>query len=531
MPKKFYAVKAGHKPGIYDYAEAQKQTAGYSKAEWKGFNVHQDALDFLNGAKSEPKTQTKDPKDEDKSQEKPKTQPKAQPKAQEPSKTQSKAQEGPKSESDSKTQTRNQSQPKKQQQPKGSASSKSQEAANKAQTKTKDESNTKSKSVNQNQSKPESDSKKTKDQSKKDQSKTQDQPKARDQPKKEQPKKEETKKEQPKKDQTKKDRSQAQSKGDSKSQPAPHSKNQPKGRGKAKGESGSELESTAQALLKAEADAKALAESLQEAEAKVESHKRALELAQKKTEKADNPRAKKQSFYIVDCFIFDTREAAIMYYGRPDVQEAPSFEQAEKMVQDAGFDEAFKSFSEDISYVNEQGKTMFQVFVDGACSSNGTPNAKAGYGLYFGENNPWNVAAPVDGASPTNQKAELLAVSKAYQLLEKRRTGNSYEILTDSQYAIDCLTKWRYEWQKNSWKTSEGKPVENSSVIKACVKVMDRLAEQGHELKKVQGHGGSKGNKKADALARQGVQASNGHLGGNEASKSWTMLGLSSKVK
>ena len=31
------------------------------------------------------------------------------------------------------------------------------------------------------------------------------------------------------------------------------------------------------------------------------------------------------------------------------------------------------------------------VYTDGACSNNGTPNAKAGYGIYFGKNDFRNI--------------------------------------------------------------------------------------------------------------------------------------------
>jgi ribonuclease HI len=176
--------------------------------------------------------------------------------------------------------------------------------------------------------------------------------------------------------------------------------------------------------------------------------------------------------------------------------------------------------------VNKQGNTVYQVFVDGACSNNG-PDAKAGYGLYFGENNPWNVAASVMGTVHTSQRAELQAIMKAYQVIEKKDNGHSYEIMSDSSYAINCLTKWRHDWKKNGWKTSEGKPVENVDLIQDCIKIMDRLVKRGIALKKVQAHGDSKGNKRADVLARQGVQVARGHVGGNDASKSWSVLGLS----
>lgn len=48
MAKKYYAVKYGRKPGIYNsLAEAQKQTERYGCAEWKGFDNYQKAQEYL----------------------------------------------------------------------------------------------------------------------------------------------------------------------------------------------------------------------------------------------------------------------------------------------------------------------------------------------------------------------------------------------------------------------------------------------------------------------------------------------------
>lgn len=51
MGKKFYAVRAGHVPGVYDtYEDAKQQVDGFSSAEWKGFNVREKAVEFLRGS-------------------------------------------------------------------------------------------------------------------------------------------------------------------------------------------------------------------------------------------------------------------------------------------------------------------------------------------------------------------------------------------------------------------------------------------------------------------------------------------------
>ncbi len=60
MAKKFYAVKVGKVPGIYEsWAECQNQIHGFSGAVYKGFTTKEDALDFMGngGAKKQEETQ------------------------------------------------------------------------------------------------------------------------------------------------------------------------------------------------------------------------------------------------------------------------------------------------------------------------------------------------------------------------------------------------------------------------------------------------------------------------------------------
>lgn len=50
MAKKFYAVKIGKTPGVYEtWAECQNQINGFSGAVYKGFSTKEDAMAFVNG--------------------------------------------------------------------------------------------------------------------------------------------------------------------------------------------------------------------------------------------------------------------------------------------------------------------------------------------------------------------------------------------------------------------------------------------------------------------------------------------------
>lgn len=60
MQKKFYAVKIGKNPGIYEtWSECQSQINGVSGAIYKGFSTRQEAQDFIGDKNSESKQEVK----------------------------------------------------------------------------------------------------------------------------------------------------------------------------------------------------------------------------------------------------------------------------------------------------------------------------------------------------------------------------------------------------------------------------------------------------------------------------------------
>lgn len=71
-------------------------------------------------------------------------------------------------------------------------------------------------------------------------------------------------------------------------------------------------------------------------------------------------------------------------------------------------------------------------------------------------------------------------------------------VLTDSQYAIDCVTTWLPGWRRRGWRTSARRPVKHQPIIKAIAAELDRRTVQ---LVKVPGHAGHPLNERADRLA------------------------------
>lgn len=97
----------------------------------------------------------------------------------------------------------------------------------------------------------------------------------------------------------------------------------------------------------------------------------------------------------------------------------------------------------------------------------------------------------------TNQIGELCAVLEA---LRAHRGSEALTIETDSQYAINCSTKWVKGWKRNGWKNSQKKPVKNAPLIKAIdAEIAGR--EGPVTFVWVKGHNGNPGNEKVDDLA------------------------------
>lgn len=98
----------------------------------------------------------------------------------------------------------------------------------------------------------------------------------------------------------------------------------------------------------------------------------------------------------------------------------------------------------------------------------------------------------------TNQIGELCAVLEA---LRAHPGSEPLLIESDSQYAINCSTKWVKGWKKNGWRNAQKKPVKNAELIKAIDAEIAKR-EGPVDFRWVKGHAGNAGNELVDELAR-----------------------------
>lgn len=143
---------------------------------------------------------------------------------------------------------------------------------------------------------------------------------------------------------------------------------------------------------------------------------------------------------------------------------------------------------------------MIRAWTDGACKGN--PGV-GGYGIFIVH--PCGKQERFCGGmtNTTNNEQELLAVFKSLTYLTRAdRPKEKIEILTDSSYVLNGVTKWMPNWIKKGWRTASGSPVKNVSLWQA----ISRLDLSNVIFTKVKGHSGDVGNEEADRLANCGAR-------------------------
>lgn len=133
---------------------------------------------------------------------------------------------------------------------------------------------------------------------------------------------------------------------------------------------------------------------------------------------------------------------------------------------------------------------------DGSALGNPGP---AGWAWYMNDSS-WHAGGWKHG---TNNMGELMAV---LDLLHStaHRAEEPLQILCDSQYVINSVTKWMKGWKKKGWKKADGKPVLNLELLKDIdAALMGRTVS----FEWVKGHAGHPLNEAADDRARGAATA------------------------
>jgi ribonuclease HI len=208
---------------------------------------------------------------------------------------------------------------------------------------------------------------------------------------------------------------------------------------------------------------------------------------------------------------FSTRAEAVAYirqFGSREAIEAlgEKVEPVEKVeVEEKLFTiQKFTPILKDSEADTKPRENVLDIYTDGSSLANGRKGARAGLGVYFGENDPRNLAERLLGEKQTNQAAELMAMLRALESVPEAQT---VRIHSDSQYSIKCVTEWPIGWKKKNWKTASNEDVKNSEIIRPILKKMDERTKAGGNtyFQWVKGHAANPGNIAADRLAVMGA--------------------------
>jgi len=116
------------------------------------------------------------------------------------------------------------------------------------------------------------------------------------------------------------------------------------------------------------------------------------------------------------------------------------------------------------------------VFTDGSCTGNGKSYAKGGVGIHFPNGELEDISKVFTKDPITNQRTELYAIYYALVYIKKELEIKNLKILikTDSEYSINCLTKWYKGWENNNWKTKNDTDVCNKEIIQRILKYIKK---------------------------------------------------------
>lgn len=147
-----------------------------------------------------------------------------------------------------------------------------------------------------------------------------------------------------------------------------------------------------------------------------------------------------------------------------------------------------------------------QLWGDGAVKGNGKPEAIAGWGTVVLVDDKLvrefngQLAARTYPPYQSNNTGEMTAIIEGLRLFEQ---PVKLDIYTDSQYVIKGATEWHKNWERNNWKTTEGKSVANQRLWKELLFHANLHEISWHHVK---GHSGVDWNERCDSLAKDGVK-------------------------
>lgn len=158
------------------------------------------------------------------------------------------------------------------------------------------------------------------------------------------------------------------------------------------------------------------------------------------------------------------------------------------------------------------------VITDGACSANGTDEARGGWAAIIRSSDGDEIVITGGLRRTTNNRMELTA---AIEGLAAAPGGSDVVLVTDSAYVANAIKdRWFDGWQARGWRNSKRQPVANRDLWERLLEQLGRHRSVQPTL--VKGHAGHEDNERVDRLAQDAamdppdgddVTAAEGQLG------------------
>jgi ribonuclease HI len=150
-----------------------------------------------------------------------------------------------------------------------------------------------------------------------------------------------------------------------------------------------------------------------------------------------------------------------------------------------------------------QSTTTIIIYTDGSCMKR--HNNIAGCGVHFPNKEYTDISEKFLHKPITNQRAELYAILLAIRTVTESDIyrNNHIVIHSDSEYSINCITKWCKGWENNKWRRADNSELKNLDIIIPLYELYNK-----HTIKMihVRAHCGILGNEIADTLATEAAK-------------------------
>lgn len=145
---------------------------------------------------------------------------------------------------------------------------------------------------------------------------------------------------------------------------------------------------------------------------------------------------------------------------------------------------------------------MFTLVTDGACTGNGTDDARGGWAAILTAPDGTETVLTGGEYPSTNNRMELMA---ALEGLGAAPAGSQVRLVTDSTYLANAISKgWLAGWQRKGWRTASKQPVANRDLWERMIVQLARHRAVRPVL--VRGHAGHEANERADQLAQDAAR-------------------------